>query len=249
MKVVYHEEFNRVYSMDPAAKEGRIRVIKEALEGLYPFVAPEPASEEDLLRVHTRRLVELVKRQGVYDIASLAAGGAIKASQIALREPSFGLIRPPGHHAGRDFNGGFCYFNNIAVAIAYLREKEGLSRFLIVDIDLHYGNGTVDIFSSDPKVSFLNMEGMEEGRYIETLKRRLSEKKNSYDMLCVSAGFDCYEKDWGGFISTEGYRVIGEVLKKFSERFCSGRRFAVLEGGYYLEDLGKNVRSFLDGFF
>ena len=133
--------------------------------------------------------------------------------------------------------------------MAYLKEKEGLSRFLIVDIDLHYGNGTADIFSLDPQVGFLNMEGMEEEKYVETLRKRLSEKEGRYDMLCVSAGFDCYEKDWGGFISTEGYKVIGEVLKRFSEKFCFGRRFAVLEGGYYLEDLGKNVRSFLDGFF
>ncbi len=185
----------------------------------------------------------------MYDIASLSAGGAIKAAEVALEEPSFALIRPPGHHAGKNFNGGFCYFNNVAVAIAYMKDIHNLSRFMIVDIDLHYGNGTADIFSGDHDVSFLNMEGMPEERYIETLKERLKGFEREFDMLAVSAGFDCYEKDWGGFISTEGYREIGTILKSFSERFCKGRRFAALEGGYYIEDLGINAKSFLERFF
>ena len=248
MKVVYHRDYEKVYTMDPAAKEGRMERIRDALKGIYDFITPDPAKEEDILRVHTRNLLELVKRQGVYDIALLAAGGAIKAGEIAMDEPSFALIRPPGHHAGKNFNGGFCYFNNLAVAIEYLRAKKGLSRFLIVDIDLHYGNGTFDIFKNDPDVFFLNMEGMPSEKYLRTLKERLEKIKDEYHMLCVSAGFDCYELDWGGFLRTEDYKKIGEILRDFSIKKCLGRRFAVLEGGYYLPDPGKNAKSFLEGF-
>ncbi len=249
MKVIYHRNFEDVYTFDPAAQKGRMEVIRDELKGIYPFVLPQPATLEDLLRAHTPSLVERVKKEGVFDIAALSCGGAIKASEIALSEPSFGLIRPPGHHAGKDFNGGFCYFNNIAVSLLYLRDKKGLKRFLIVDIDLHYGNGTYDIFKDDKDVTFINMEGARGEIYIENLKKSLEALSGTYDMLSVSCGFDCYIKDWGGYLTTEDYRILGAILKDFSKKLSFGRRYALLEGGYYLLDLGKNVKSFLEGFF
>jgi len=245
MKIVFHEKYKQVYTYDPAAKAGRIESIAEEVKG-YEFILPEPATEEDLLLVHTQSLIDSVKRDGlVFELASLAAGGAIKTAEIALNEPAFGLIRPPGHHAGRNFNGGFCFFNNMAIAIQKLIQEKKINKALIVDIDLHYGNGTYDIFGSRDDVMFLNMVCQERQRYLSELKIGL-EKAKGYDIIGVSAGFDTYEKDWGRSLKTEDYKTIGSMIKE-AAKSCHGRRFALLEGGYYIPHLGKNVRSFLEG--
>jgi acetoin utilization deacetylase AcuC-like enzyme len=245
MKIIFHEGYEQVYSYDPAAKAGRIESIVEALKG-YKFVLPQSADEEDLLLVHTQSLIESVKGdRTVFELAILAAGGAITAAEIAMSEPAFGLIRPPGHHAGRYFNGGFCFFNNMAIAVQRLIQQKKLNRALIVDIDLHYGNGTHDIFGGRKDVMFLNMECQERQRYLDELRGSL-EKTKGYDIIGVSAGFDTYEKDWGRSLETEDYKTIGSMIKE-AAKSCQGRRFALLEGGYYIPDLGKNVKSFLDG--
>lgn len=245
MKIVFHEDYKRVYSYDPAAKAGRIENIVEALKG-YEFVPPQSADEEDLLLVHTQSLIDTVKgNRTVFELASLAAGGAMTAAEIALSEPAFGLIRPPGHHAGTYFNGGFCFFNNMAIAVQSSIQQKKLNRALIVDIDLHYGNGTRDILGDRKDVIFLNMECQERQRYLDELGESL-EKTKGYDIIGVSAGFDTYEKDWGRSLETEDYKTIGSMIKE-AAKSCQGRRFALLEGGYYIPDLGKNVKSFLDG--
>jgi len=245
MKIVSHEKYKQVYAYDPASDAGRIENILEALKG-YELVQPEPAAEEDLLLVHTQSLIDSVKRdEVVFEVASLAAGGAIKAAQIALNEPAFGLIRPPGHHAGRDFNGGFCFFSNMAIAITKLIRDKKVNEALIVDIDLHYGNGTYDILGSNENIIFLNMVSQERQSYLAELRESLEKAKN-YDIIGVSAGFDTYEKDWGRSLKTEDYNTIGSMIKE-AAKSCHGRRFALLEGGYYIPHLGKNVRSFLEG--
>ncbi len=245
MKIVFHEKYKRIYTYDPASKAGRIENILEALKG-YEFVQPEPAAEEDLLLVHAQSLIDSVKSDElVFEVASLATGGAITAAQIALNEPAFGLIRPPGHHAGKDFNGGFCFFNNMATAITRLIQDKKINKALIVDIDLHYGNGTYDIFSSNENIIFLNMVCQERQKYLAELKERLGKAKE-YDIIGVSAGFDTYEKDWGRSLKTEDYKTIGSMIKE-AAKSCHGRRFALLEGGYYIPHLGKNVRAFLKG--
>ena len=73
-------------------------------------------------------------------------------------------------------------------------------------------------------------------------------KIDGIDIIAVSAGFDSYEKDAGKKLKTIDFYLIGQLLRKFSRRLCSGRRFAILEGGYYLRDLGKNVLAFCQGF-
>lgn len=245
MKIVFHEKYKQVYTYDPASKAGRIENILEALKG-YEFIQPEPADEDDLLLVHTKSLIDSVKSDElVFEVANLAAGGAIKAAELALSEPSFGLIRPPGHHAGRDFNGGFCFFSNMAIAITKLMQQKKINRALIVDIDLHYGNGTYDVLGSNENVIFVNMVCQERQKYLAELKERLEKAKN-YDIIGVSAGFDTYEKDWGRSLKTEDYNTIGSMIKE-AAKSCKGRRFALLEGGYYIPHLGKNVKSFLQG--
>jgi acetoin utilization deacetylase AcuC-like enzyme len=86
----------------------------------------------------------------------LACGGAVLAAETAFtdKKPSVALLRPPGHHSGPDYTGGFCYFNNIAIAASAMLKK--VNRVAIVDIDVHHGNGTWDIFNHRKDVLYIS---------------------------------------------------------------------------------------------
>jgi acetoin utilization deacetylase AcuC-like enzyme len=247
MKIVYHPRYTEVYASDPAASPGRIEAILKELEGKFSFVEPETAPEEDLRRVHTQSHIESIKGdKHLYDIACLAAGGAIKAAEVAMEgEASFGLLRPPGHHASPDHCWGFCYFNNIAVALAKLQSGNLIESALILDFDLHFGDGTNNTFTGG-KIEYFQPSGYDRQRFIEEIITKLQQKKD-YFILAVSAGFDRHVEDWGGQLTTDDYRTIGRLVKEAAERNCAGRRFAVLEGGYNHNVLGRNVKAFLEG--
>jgi acetoin utilization deacetylase AcuC-like enzyme len=136
-------------------------------------VKPEKATEDDILLVHTPRHLAMIKRAGEgggtwidsdthvsarsYETALLSAGGAIAATRLwddGL--VPFALIRPPGHHATPDRAMGFCLFNNVAVATAKLLEA-GCKRVVIIDWDVHHGNGTQAAFYDEPRVLFLSL--------------------------------------------------------------------------------------------
>ena len=249
MRVVYHPKFAEVYSSDPAAAPGRIESIYEELKKYYTFVEPRPATDEDVLLAHTRQHVERVKiLPQVYEMALLAVGGAMEVAQIAMKgEPSFGLIRPPGHHASRGSSWGFCYFNNVAVAVEHLRFDSTIKKAVIIDIDLHYGDGTADVFGGASNVTYFHPEGGKRELFLEDLRRFLDMAHEPLDIVAVSAGFDRHEQDWGGVLKTEDYETIGKVIKKFAESQSNGRRFAVLEGGYNHSVLGESVHALLRG--
>jgi acetoin utilization protein AcuC len=154
-----------------------MRVFKE--QGLLNLpdvtvLKPEPLSKEDLLRVHDEAYVDLIfnlaKESTPYDMetpvspaileaALLIAGGAKKVGEaIAEKSIDRGVALGCGlHHAGRNYGGGFCLFNDIAVLIEYLRAMHGFRRFLVLDYDVHFGNGTSDIYFADPSVLFMSM--------------------------------------------------------------------------------------------
>src|SRR4030042_3812068 len=107
--------------------------------------------DEVLLRVHTRDMVEEVKRTGYYECALYSAGATVQAAEelyLGNIDNAYAFTGSGDHHAGRDFFGGWCYFNGAALGIAALREKE-MRRFVIVDTDSHHGDGTRDIFRHD----------------------------------------------------------------------------------------------------
>lgn len=243
----------------------------------YEFAGPKPATEADVLLVHGRDLVDRVKSgqffesdtpslPNIYDYALLSVGSAIMASQLALSgESAFSLMRPPGHHAGVRKLGGFCYFNNIAVAAKKLIDQG--KRVAIVDIDCHHGNGTQEIFLGQENIIYLSLHqggiypntgyesedncynfpleaDISEKDYLKILDTSLAEvKKFKPDVLAVSAGFDAYKHDpltgmnLGLDIFTEIGRKIGELQVPI---------FTTLEGGYS-KDLGQCIYNLLAG--
>jgi acetoin utilization deacetylase AcuC-like enzyme len=242
MKIVFDESFLDVYTSDPAASPGRLESILQEIQD-YEFVKPEPASEDDILLVHTSAHLEFVKSMPrIHELAILAAGATIKASRIAFNEPAFALVRPPGHHASPNSSWGFCYFNNIAISVRKLVSEGRIDKAVIVDFDLHFGDGTDNTFADDEKVNYFHMPGGEVDSISEFLGR------NEYDIIAVSAGFDKHRDDWGRYLETKNYTEIGRIIREFSEEICGGKRYAALEGGYITSVLGKNVRAFIEGF-
>jgi acetoin utilization deacetylase AcuC-like enzyme len=118
---------------------------------------------------------------------------------------------------------------------------------VVMDLDHHVGDGTQRIFVSQPEVSVINIVALEREQYLEHVHNILRLIRKA-ELLAVSIGFDTYERDLGGLLKTEDYRLLGSWLREASERLCQGRRFAILEGGYYLPDLGKNALAFCEGF-
>jgi acetoin utilization deacetylase AcuC-like enzyme len=131
----------------------------------------EPATDEDVLRVHTPEHLARLRREslqpkggdagdgfspfghGALKIALLSAGGAMAIVGAALEgliTNGYALVRPPGHHAIPSTGMGFCLLSNIGIAIRWARERYGLGRVAIVDWDVHHGNGTQEIFYEDP---------------------------------------------------------------------------------------------------
>jgi len=138
-------------------------------------IEPRFATLEEILEVHTPRYVDRIldsaNRAQVrhdpdtvtspqsYKAALMAAGGVMEAVKAVLTKEvrnAFALVRPPGHHAQKDRAMGFCIFNNEAVGARYALKAHGLERVLIVDWDVHHGNGTQNIFYDDPQVLYFS---------------------------------------------------------------------------------------------
>ncbi len=159
----------------------RFKVIQAAIESdewllhLVHRLRPEPATDEDIMRCHTGRLIEQIQSlcdRGVpfvdldtvisresFGVARLAAGAAIAGvDQVfsGAANNAFALVRPPGHHSTSNRAMGFCLFNNAAIGARYAQARYGAERVLIIDWDVHHGNGTQDIFYEDPTVFYFS---------------------------------------------------------------------------------------------
>jgi len=244
MKVVFHEDFHQVYTSDPAASAGRMQAIVDVIEHKVEFVDAQSAAEDDIAAVHTGAHIEHVKARGLYSIAALAAGGAIQAAALGLSEPSFALIRPPGHHASSSSSWGFCYFNNMAISLERLRRNKQVKTAYVLDIDLHYGDGTVNILNGRDYVAIHNVEAAHRDAYMDEVADAIKPLKA--DIIGISAGFDNHEDDWGGTLKTEDYKEIGGMVRDAAAR-SGGGCFGILEGGYNHQVLGHNVMALIEG--
>lgn len=244
MKVIYSTEFNPSYTYDPAAAIGRMESVVQVIQDRATFIEAVPATERDIAAVHTASHIAQVRREGLYDIAALAAGGAIQAAITGVTEPCFALIRPPGHHASAESAWGFCYFNNMSIALERLRRDGLIKTAQVLDFDLHFGDGNVNILSGKGYVSICNPQADNRNGYLLEVERFLTGSK--VDIIGISAGFDHHLEDWGGLLATEDYRHMGRMVREAAER-NGGGCFAILEGGYNHRVLGHNVLALLEG--
>jgi acetoin utilization deacetylase AcuC-like enzyme len=209
-----------------------------------------------------------------WEAALNSAGAAIDATDavIAGEMPNaFCSIRPPGHHACRSKAGGFCFFNNVAIAAKYALERHNLKRVAIVDFDVHHGNGTEDIVAGDDRILMVSFyqhpfypldwnfskasnlvnlpvpaytKGMDIREMIEAAwMPRLEEFKP--EMIFISAGFDAHrEDDMGqlGLVESD-YAWMTSRIMDVARRHAKGRIVSCLEGGYVLSSLSRSVEA------
>jgi len=151
------------------------RLLEEAAAGEFVPIEPRPAAESEVAWVHERGYIDFLKATAghetvvldadtsagpkTFETALLAAGGFLSALEAILDgrvRNALALVRPPGHHAEASRAMGFCFFNNVAIGAEYLIRRHGLRRILIVDWDLHHGNGTQHAFYSRPDVLYFS---------------------------------------------------------------------------------------------
>jgi acetoin utilization deacetylase AcuC-like enzyme len=208
--------------------------------------------------------------KGIAGIALISLSGALSSAQSAMDgSPAFSLMRPPGHHAGKDAVRGFCYFNNLALACAKLQASRPGTKIAILDIDVHHGDGTDELMTKRDGVLFCSLHqsplypgtGLKshdnchnipippftgEAPYLKEVERALGLLLDfKPDILAVSAGFDTYKEDPIAQLKLERktYRRLGDMMAQ-----TRLKRFAVLEGGY-AEALPLLIENFLEGFF
>ena len=210
--------------------EGRHATIEE-LE-----IAHDPAYIRSIQAITEKgggRLdTDTVVSNGSWDAATAGAGcvlSAVDLSVSGVHPRSLSAVRPPGHHAVRDRAMGFCLFGNVALAAHYARKKHGLNRVLIVDWDVHHGNGTQALVESEPDIHFVSMHqwpwypgtgaaedrgphgsiwnvprapGLSRGEYVTSLESAIDAATEGFvpDLILISAGFDSLAGDpLGGF--------------------------------------------------
>ena len=189
---------------------------------------------------------------------------------------AFCSVRPPGHHCNQNKAAGFCILNNVAIGAKYLLKKYKYKRIAIVDIDVHHGNGTQDIFYDNENVLFISTHQYpfypgtgsekEKGKFnniyniplpagtnseeylnaFEFALKRLKEFKPEF--VLISAGFDTDARDpLASFkLETEDYYHITKRILEVSKKFCNGKVVSILEGGYDLQALQDDTKRHVD---
>ncbi len=244
----------------------------------FVFIDKE-IDEEILLLTHSKELIEKVKTENFYEpdtpnlkniffYAKISANIVLESLKLAIEnKKTFALTRPPGHHATKNNLGGFCYFNNIACAINWYLKNYKHKKVAILDIDVHHGNGTQDIFLNNEKIIFISLHqaniypatGLKsenncinfplltnttDFEYLQTLNKAI-EKIIEFkpDLLAVSAGFDTFKEDTlaGLMLTEECYYKTAKTIKQLNLA-----TFYVLEGGYS-KKLPYLIEKFLEG--
>ncbi|VVB72410.1 Histone deacetylase domain protein [uncultured archaeon] len=187
---------------------------------------------------HTEAHMANMQSDPYREVALLSAGSVMMAAEMVAEgkaEAAFAYTGTAGHHASRGSCWGFCYFNDVAITIQRLREK-GLKRFLIVDVDPHFGDGTRDFFKDDPKVFHINFHsgsdeehdpeknnydigltfGASNDRFLGALKSALVLARDcDFQIAFVIFGHDSHQDDYGGFnLTNEAYPRMAQIIKE-----------------------------------
>jgi acetoin utilization deacetylase AcuC-like enzyme len=256
--------------------------------GLIAYDAPQ-ASLSDLCRVHPAAYLEGLARQtpkegyapldpdtvlcpDTMQAVMHAAGAALAATDAVMAgtiKNAFCAVRPPGHHASTSQAMGFCFVNNVAVAVRHAIEVHGLRRVAIVDFDVHHGNGTEEIFSGDPRVlmvsffqhPFYPYSGTDRpapnminvplaaGADGAAVRQAVTQswlpalEEFAPQMIFISAGFDAHrEDDLGQMKLVEAdYVWLTKQIEAVADKYAQGRIVSCLEGGYNLSALARSV--------
>jgi acetoin utilization deacetylase AcuC-like enzyme len=262
--IFYHPSFSRRSYLTAGA---RLADFPMALDGILRsgrvrLYEPGPVSRELLLRVHTPGLVEGVKGDPLCTTAWHSAGGVVMAGEkIAEGEigNAFSFIGAGGHHSGRDFFGGYCCFNDVALCIVNLREKYGFRRFAILDTDAHHGDGTRELFLADPDILHVcfcgfdyespdgtkvdvahpDIRGIGDGGaindvYLDRVKREFTRRVRAFqpDLVFWYFGFDTHQGDYGDIgLTGPCYWNLALLVRDLAEEVCGGKLEVVLGGG------------------
>lgn len=277
----------------------RITVIKNALmqNGLYQrlvhYEAPS-ATDEQLRRVHSAAYIQKIRmlspKAGLVRLdadtamgpmtlsATLhASGAAILATDLVMQakvDNAFCCIRPPGHHAGHANSAGFCIFNHVAVGVAHAIAQYGIKRAVIIDFDVHHGDGTEDIFKNNPQVMlcstfqhpFYPHRGAD-SRSANMINIPLAAQSGSNEfkrafeteflpalnqfkpeIIYISAGFDAHADDPLASLNLvdKDYAWMTEFIKAIAYKYAQGRIVSLLEGGYQLKALPGAVSAHIE---
>jgi acetoin utilization deacetylase AcuC-like enzyme len=274
-KLIYHDSYdlNLGAHVFPSQKYRlvRDRLLADHLAAPADFLEPAPATDEDILRVHTPDYVHKLQHNRLTDLEQarmeipyskqlitacwLAAGGSILAGQSALRDGWSANIGGGFHHAYPEHGEGFCVIHDVAVAIRRLQHDASVQRAMVVDTDVHQGNGTAAIFAHDPSVYTFSIhqennypqrkpasnmdvnleDGVGDDEYLAALQGHLTRALKEFDpqIIFYVAGADPYREDQlGGLALTlEGLRQRDALV------FQQARRRAIpvaitLAGGY-----------------
>jgi len=263
----------------PVRITGTVERLKHQTELPIAWAAPGTAGDKAILRAHTPEVLARLKIpqpfdadtpffENIADYARASVAAALSALERARQgEMVFSLMRPPGHHATREYSMGFCYLNNVAIATLEA-VAAGTKRVAVFDFDVHHGNGTEDILLDQEGTGFFSIHqspaypgtgeinrgrncfnypvapGSPRETYRAALARALADLKQfAPELVAVSAGFDAYARDplADGSLLAEDFHWLGGELRALNLPF-----FSLLEGGYS-KDLPELILAYLTG--
>lgn len=266
--VVYHEDFGKYGHpvlkdrLTPSFENLKDLIEANRIQVFTPTLTPEISKLIE--QVHTPKHIAGVKDTGFYYVAALSCAGVVQGAEVLAQgeaEAVFTYVGAAGHHASRDRFWGFCYLNDVAVAILHLRQKYGVNRFLVLDVDPHFGDGTRDLLGKSSEVIHLNfyagwdsradevyqnydfgLRAADDEAFLKALDEALG-RPWDFEFMFVIFGHDSHFKDYGGFRLTDAvYPVFARKIKKFAR---SKPLLFVLSGGSHVDVAKTVIRSII----